>query len=98
MRVQWQFRIGLAVLAFIVALSGSVQAQPLQRLVFATDWLAQAEHGGFYQAIVEGTYAKYGLDVQIRMPVDVLRGQGDLRRIADVSRSRSRVYGARGQG
>jgi len=35
--------------------------------VFATDWLAQAEHGGFYQAVAEGTYRKHGLDVQIRM-------------------------------
>ena len=42
-------------------------AQPLQKLVFATDWLAQAEHGGFYQAIAERTYLKYGLEVQIRM-------------------------------
>jgi len=41
--------------------------QPLTRLVFSTDWLAQAEHGGFYQAVAEGTYRKYGLDVQIRM-------------------------------
>ena len=38
-----------------------------QRLVFATDWLAQAEHGGFYQAVAEGTYRKHGLDVTIRM-------------------------------
>ncbi len=37
------------------------------RIVFATDWLAQAEHGGFYQALAEGTYKKYGLDVTIRM-------------------------------
>ena len=42
-------------------------AQPLQKVVFTTDWLAQAEHGGFYQAVAEGTYRKYGLDVQIRM-------------------------------
>jgi NitT/TauT family transport system substrate-binding protein len=35
-------------------------------MVFATDWLAQAEHGGFYQALAEGTYAKHGLDVTIR--------------------------------
>ena len=27
------------------------------KIVFATDWLAQAEHGGFYQAVAEGTYA-----------------------------------------
>ena len=37
------------------------------KIVFATDWLAQAEHGGFYQAVAEGTYRKHGLDVTIRM-------------------------------
>ncbi len=42
-------------------------AAALDKLVFATDWLAQAEHGGFYQAVAEGTYAKHGLDVTIRM-------------------------------
>ena len=35
------------------------------RLRFATDWRAQAEHGGFYQAIASGAYAKRGLNVQI---------------------------------
>lgn len=37
------------------------------KVVFGTNWLAQAEHGGFYQAVADGTYAKYGLDVEIRM-------------------------------
>src|SRR5882724_12865231 len=32
---------------------------------FVTDWKAQAEHGGFYQALAEGLYAKRGLDVSI---------------------------------
>jgi NitT/TauT family transport system substrate-binding protein len=32
---------------------------------FATDWRAQAEQGGFYQAVATGEYAKRGLDVQI---------------------------------
>jgi NitT/TauT family transport system substrate-binding protein len=41
-------------------------AEP-DKIVFATDWLAQAEHGGFYQAVAEGTYKKHGLDVTIRM-------------------------------
>ena len=36
------------------------------RIVFVTDWKAQAEHGGFYQALAEGLYAKRGLDVVIR--------------------------------
>ncbi len=38
-----------------------------EKIVFATDWLAQAEHGGFYQALAEGLYKKHGLDVTIRM-------------------------------
>jgi NitT/TauT family transport system substrate-binding protein len=36
------------------------------KVTFVTDWKAQAEHGGFYQALAEGTYAKAGLDVTIR--------------------------------
>ena len=45
----------------------ALPAQPLDKIVFATDWLAQAEHGGFYQAVAEGLYRKHGLDVTIRM-------------------------------
>jgi NitT/TauT family transport system substrate-binding protein len=36
------------------------------KVTFVTDWKAQAEHGGFYQALAEGLYAKAGLDVTIR--------------------------------
>ena len=36
-------------------------------VVFGTSWYAEAEHGGFYQALVTGIYADYGLDVTIRM-------------------------------
>ncbi len=32
---------------------------------FATDWRAEAEHGGFYEAVAEGEYAKRGLDVTL---------------------------------
>src|SRR5215475_12700352 len=32
---------------------------------FATDWKAEAEQGGFYEAKAEGLYAKRGLDVTI---------------------------------
>ena len=35
-------------------------------ITFVTDWKAQAEHGGFYEAVAEGLYAKRGLDVTIR--------------------------------
>jgi len=66
-RIQSLSRIIGRVVAFIVMSIGSAHGEALQKIVFATDWLAQAEHGGFYQAVAEGTYKKYGLDVQIRM-------------------------------
>ncbi|MEZ0172184.1 ABC transporter substrate-binding protein [Microvirga sp. TS319] len=41
-------------------------AQPAPReITFGTNWLAQAEHGGYYQALADGTYEKYGLKVTI---------------------------------
>jgi NitT/TauT family transport system substrate-binding protein len=39
--------------------------RPQTKISFVTDWKAQAEHGGFYQALAEGLYAKRGLDVTI---------------------------------
>ena len=61
-------RVALAILfsaALLVPSPGA--AQTPERLVFATDWLAEAEHGGYYQAVAEGIYKKYGLDVKIKM-------------------------------
>ena len=41
-------------------------AQPmLDKVSFGTNWVAEAEHGGFFQALADGTYRKYGLDVTI---------------------------------
>ena len=57
----------IALLALLAGAIAPLHAQPLQKIVFSTDWLAQAEHGGFYQAVAEGTYRKYGFDVDIRM-------------------------------
>jgi NitT/TauT family transport system substrate-binding protein len=37
----------------------------LHKVRFGTNWVAEAEHGGFYQALADGTYKKYGLDVEI---------------------------------
>src|SRR5262249_58852279 len=51
-----------AVLALAVA---STVANAADRVSFGTNWIAEAEHGGFYQAVADGTYAKYGLDVTI---------------------------------
>jgi NitT/TauT family transport system substrate-binding protein len=43
----------------------AASAQTLEKVSFATNWVAEAEHGGFYQALADGTYRKYGLDVTI---------------------------------
>jgi NitT/TauT family transport system substrate-binding protein len=37
----------------------------LDKVSFGTNWVAEAEHGGFFQALADGTYEKYGLDVTI---------------------------------
>ena len=54
-----------AILLGFAAALGAAQAQPLDKVRFGTNWVAEAEHGGFYQALADGTYRKYGLDVTI---------------------------------
>ena len=46
---------------------GAAGPEPGQRtfLRFATDWRAEAEQGGFYEALAEGEYRKRGLDVEL---------------------------------
>jgi NitT/TauT family transport system substrate-binding protein len=52
--------------ALAACLGGSALAQqPLTEVTFGTNWLAQGEHGGYYQALADGTYEKYGLKVTI---------------------------------
>src|SRR6516164_10259064 len=59
------FRFGSIALALAGAAIPPAAAQALDKLTFATNWLAEGEHGGFYQALADGTYRKYGLDVTI---------------------------------
>ena len=63
--IRWIARTLVALMGASMCLT--VHAADADRIVFATDWLAQAEHGGFYQAVAEGTYKKHGLEVTIRM-------------------------------
>lgn len=56
----------IGALALLVGLGVALSAHAADRVVFATNWKAQAAHGGFYQALADGTYAKHGLDVTIR--------------------------------
>ena len=54
-------------LAAVAATAFSAGAQAQEKLTYMTNWYAQAEHGGFYQAVATGIYRKHGLDVTIRM-------------------------------
>lgn len=40
-------------------------ADRLDKVTFGTNWVAEGEHGGFFQAVADGTYRQYGLDVTI---------------------------------
>ncbi len=55
----------LALFAAAATLCGTAGAQ--EAFTYVTNWYAQAEHGGYYQAVAQGIYKKYGLDVTIRM-------------------------------
>ena len=53
-------------IAAIAATVLATGAMAQDKVVFGTNWLAQGGHGGFYQALADGTYAKFGLDVEIQ--------------------------------
>src|SRR5712671_7754330 len=58
---------GTALLAGALALVlPSLPAAAVDNVNFGTDWKAEAEHGGFYQAIATGIYAKHGIEVNLR--------------------------------
>jgi NitT/TauT family transport system substrate-binding protein len=56
-------RNSAAAMAIVVASTASALAVPV---TFGTNWLAQAEHGGYYQAVADGSYAACGLEVTIQ--------------------------------
>jgi NitT/TauT family transport system substrate-binding protein len=58
-----KLRWGALALAVLIGLAAAARAESVS---FGTDWKAEAEHGGFYQAIAAGIYKKYGLDVTLR--------------------------------
>ncbi len=63
----YSFQMKKLIFAGVFALiSVCAHAQQPTKITFATDWKAQAEHGGFYQALAQGLYADVGLDVTIR--------------------------------
>jgi NitT/TauT family transport system substrate-binding protein len=54
-----------AALLSLLAAMAPACGQTLDKVSFGTNWVAEAEHGGFYQAVADGTYKRYGLDVTI---------------------------------
>jgi NitT/TauT family transport system substrate-binding protein len=54
-----------ALLLLAFASLAPAPAWALDKVSFGTNWVAEGEHGGFYQALADGTYKKYGLDVTI---------------------------------
>src|SRR5262245_24945351 len=65
MRSARPFRAALAGLAFALTFGPAAAQQALDKVSFGTNRVAEAEHGGFYQALADGTYRNYGLDVTI---------------------------------
>jgi len=55
-----------AVAAVFAALGNAPNAAALDHVILGTDWRAEAEHGGYYQAVASGIYRKYGIEVTLR--------------------------------
>jgi len=53
-------------LPLLLPLARRPRAQTLDRVSFHTDWRAQAEHGGYYQAIAAGLYKNHGIECDLR--------------------------------
>ena len=51
---------------FALLLLAAGKGLAADKLTLGTDWRAEAEHGGYYQALATGLYVKAGLDVTIR--------------------------------
>ncbi len=59
---------GAAGASVLVPMTGAkVSAQTLDRVSFQTNWRAQAEHGGYYQAVAAGIYRRHGIECDLRM-------------------------------
>jgi NitT/TauT family transport system substrate-binding protein len=59
-------RTALRIFTTVALAAGATAAFAQEKVTFATNWKAQAGHGGFYQALADGTYKRYGLDVEIQ--------------------------------
>jgi NitT/TauT family transport system substrate-binding protein len=58
---------GTAAVSLVSVPGARVNAQTLDKVSYQTNWRAEAEHGGFYLAVANGIYKKYGIDCDLRM-------------------------------
>jgi NitT/TauT family transport system substrate-binding protein len=65
-RLDRRAALGLAAGMLLVPLARPARARTLEKLVFHTDWRAQAEHGGYYPAVAAGLYEKAGIECDLR--------------------------------
>jgi NitT/TauT family transport system substrate-binding protein len=59
-------RFAIGVLCAALGLAWNGGAATAEDVSFGTDWKAEAEHGGYYQAIATGIYRQHGLNVALR--------------------------------
>ncbi len=60
-------RIVIGVFIWVAAgLALACGATAAETITFGTDWKAEAEHGGYYQAVATGIYRQHGLEVTLR--------------------------------
>ncbi|MDP2333890.1 MAG: ABC transporter substrate-binding protein [Reyranella sp.] len=66
-RLDRRAALGMALAGpLLIPLARRPRAQTLDGVIFHTDWRAQAEHGGYYQAIAAGLYARAGIECDLR--------------------------------
>ena len=66
-RLDRRAALGLAIAGpLLLPLARRPRAQTLDKVSFHTDWRAQAEHGGYYQAVAAGLYRKHGIECDLR--------------------------------
>ena len=58
-------RSALKSIALTAVFMPAIAAFSEEKVTFGTNWFAQPGHGGFYQAVIDGTCKRYGLDVEI---------------------------------
>jgi len=67
MKTKLRAALGCSIMMAGLVAFAPASAEELDKVVFGTNWYAQAEHGGFYQALATGIYKEHGLDVEIKM-------------------------------